>query len=130
MINNLIVGILSTVIGGLILAGLLAALNWELKRIGGDLSAIRSRVGLWFYTHLKQILVVGLLANAFLLAWVLLRFPTVNIWSVLAIVISVVLMALEIGVFLLIRTLEGVINAISRYLKNWAKNQPDKNPKV
>jgi len=40
-------------------------------------------------------------------------------------------MGFEIGVFLLIRTLEGVINAISRYLKNWANGQAEKSsPKL
>lgn len=114
MTRDLLIGILASVIGGLVTATLLAVLKWQLKHLkSGDFSA---RLSYWFYTHLKQIVIVGVVANAFLLAWVLLRFPAVNIWSVLAIVLSVVLMGFEIGVFLLIRTLEGVLKAISNFL--------------
>jgi hypothetical protein len=112
MTSNLLIGIFASIIGGLVTTALLAVLRWELKRLKGD----TERLSYWFYTHLKQIVVVGVLANAFLLAWVLLRFPTVNIWSVLFIVLSVVLMGFEIGVFLLIRTIEGVIKAIANFL--------------
>jgi len=95
------------------------------------LDGVPERLSYWFYAHLKQIVIVGVVANAFLLAWVLLKFPTVNLWSVLFIVLSVVLMGFEIGVFLLIQTLEGVMNAISNWLKNLAKNQREKSmPKV
>jgi len=112
MSSNLLVGILASVIGGLVTTALLAVLKWELKRLKGD----TERLSYWFYTHLKQIVVVGVVANAFLLVWVLLRFPTVNLWSVLFIVLSVVLMGFEIGVFLLIRTIEGVLKAIANFL--------------
>ncbi len=129
MTSDLLIGILASIIGGLVTAALLAILKWQLSRLKtGDLS---ERFSYWFYTHLKQIVIVGVVANAFLLAWVLLKFPTVNLWSVLFIVLSVVLMGFEIGVFLLIRTLEGVMNAISNWLKNWANNQREKStPKV
>ena len=129
MTSDLLIGILASIIGGLVTTALLAILKWQLNRLNtGDLS---ERLSYWFYAHLKQIVIVGVVANAFLLAWVLLKFQTVNLWSVLFIVLSVVLMGFEIGVFLLIRTLEGVMNAISNWLKNLAKNQPDKStPRV
>jgi len=129
MTSDLLIGILASIIGGLVTTALLAILKWQLNRLKtGDLS---ERLSYWFYAHLKQIVIVGVVANAFLLAWVLLKFPTVNLWSVLFIVLSVVLMGFEIGVFLLIRTLEGVMNAISNWLKNLSKNQREKSmPKV
>ena len=129
MTSDLLIGILASIIGGLVTAALLAILKWQLNRLKtGDLS---ERLSYWFYAHLKQIVIIGVVANAFLLAWVLLKFPTVNLWSVLFIVLSVVLMGFEIGVFLLIRTLEGVMNAISNWLKNLAKNEREKSmPKI
>lgn len=128
MTRDLFIGIVAGIISGLITTALVAILKWQIARLKGDLS---ERLTFWFYTHLKQIVIAGVLVNAFLLAWVLLKFPTVTLWSVLAIVLSVVLMGFEIGVFLLIWTLEGVINGISRNLKNWANAQAEKSsPKV
>ena len=88
MTSDLLIGILASIIGGLVTTALLAILKWQLNRLKtGDLS---ERLSYWFYAHLKQIVIVGVVANAFLLAWVLLKFPTVNLWSVLFIVLSVV----------------------------------------
>jgi len=113
MTRDLLIGIVASVIGGLVTTALLTVLRWELKRLKGDFT---ERLSYWFYAHLKQIVTFGVVANAFLLAWVLLKFPTVNLCSVLAIVLSVVLMGFEIGVFLLIRTIEGVLKGFSNFL--------------
>ena len=112
MSKDLIVGILSNLVGGLILAALLEAFKWELKRVKGDLSAVRSRLGLWFDMNLKRILIVGILVNLSGLTWLLIKFPTVHLWTVLVIVVSVALMGFQVGVFLLIRTIEGIFKAI------------------
>ena len=124
MSRELLIGIIASVIGGLVTSALLAVLRWQLKRLKtGDFSA---RLSYWFYSHLKQIVVVGVITNAFLLAWVLLRFPTVNFWSVLFIVLSVVLMGFEVGVFLLIRTIEGLIKGIANALKKMGEKSKPK----
>ena len=128
MTKDLTVAILGQIFGGLILAALLAALKWELKRIRGDLSAVRSRLGLWFDMNLKRILIVGILVNLFELAWLLIEFPTVHLWTVLAIVVSVALMSFQVGVFLLIRTLEGVINGILKFIRERGKEASAQKP--
>ena len=50
--------------------------------------------------------------EVFLLAWVLLHFPTVKLWTVLVIVLCVVSMAFQIGISLLIKTIESFLHAL------------------
>lgn len=113
MTRDLFIGIVAGIISGLITTALVTILKWQIARLKGDLS---KRVTVWFYDYLKQILIAGVLVNTFLLAWVLLKFPTINLWSVLVIVLSVVLMGFEIGVYLVIKTIEGFSGVLVKHL--------------
>src|SRR5207237_1634096 len=87
---------------------ILAVVKWRLVQLSGDFSTIKTKLSLWFSEHIKGI---GMALEVFLLAWVLLRFPTVKLWTVLVIVLCVVSMAFQIGIYLLIKTIESFLHA-------------------
>src|SRR5260370_12888518 len=112
MRGNILITIACGIIGNLITLGLLAVVKWRLVQLGGEFSAVKAKLSLWFAEHIKGILISGVLVEVFLLAWVLLKFPTVGLWTVLVIVFCVVSMAFQIRIYLLIKPIESFFKAL------------------
>ena len=112
MRKDILIAIICGIISNLITLGLIKIVRWRLLELGGDFSAVKAKLSLWFAEHLKGILITGVSLEVFLLAWVLVKFPTVQLWTVFVIIFCVVSMAFQIGVYLLIKTIESFLKAL------------------
>jgi hypothetical protein len=85
--GQIVIAIVLGVFSNLISAVLIEIVKWQLKRLSltGDLASASARLIYWFYSHLEAILLTGISLDIILLAWVLIKFPTVTVWTVLTI---------------------------------------------
>jgi hypothetical protein len=115
---QIIITLVLGVITNLISAGLLAILKWQLKKLAlpSDLPGMRERFLAWFYSNLGPIVLAGLILDVSLLAWLLLKFPTVTVWTVLLIVLSVAVMAFQLAIYIFIKVLQSILNWMLRGL--------------
>jgi hypothetical protein len=105
MTKELVIVIIAGVISGLITAALLAVLKWQLRRLKG--AEVGSRLASWIFDHLKHVLLIGAGFNLIFLAWILIKFPTVELWTVLVIVLAVAITAVQFGIFLLLLIMDA-----------------------
>lgn len=118
--GQIIVTIVLGVLSNLITLALVSILKWQLTRMAlpEDFPGLRARFQFWFYQHLDSIVLTGIIVDLVLLAFVLIKFPTVTVWTVLVIVFCVVVMAFQLAIYILIRVLKFIFNWI---LKGIAK---------
>src|SRR5439155_20088334 len=115
------IAILCGIVSNLITLALVEAVKWQLKQLKGDLSGVRTRISFWFYSHLNQILLVGLFVDAFFLTWLLLKFPTVSLWTVFAIVLCVVLSAFQLAIYLVNRMINSIFDSLMKWMSKLGK---------
>src|SRR5258706_13340898 len=127
MTAELLITIVCGVISSLIATGLFSVVKWRLKELGGW-SGVTGRLSVWFYARLRQILIAGILLDVFLLAWVLIKFPTVKLWTVLVIILSVALMAFQMALYLIIKIIDSLFSAMLKLGK--PKEPPYKAPET
>jgi hypothetical protein len=123
--GQIIIALVLGVITNLISAGLLAIVKWQLKKLAlpSDLPGIKERFLAWFYRNLEPIVLAGLLLDVSLLAWLLIEFPTVTVWTVLLIVLSVAVMAFQLAIYIFIKVLQSILNWMLKGLKKLS--EPD-----
>lgn len=117
--GQIIITIVLGVITNMISAGLLSILKWQLKKMAlpSNLPGIKERFLAWFYRNLEVIVLAGLVLDISLLAWLLLKFQTVTVWTVLLIVLSVAVMAFQLAIYIFIKVLQSILNWILKGLK-------------
>jgi hypothetical protein len=122
MSRDLVIAILCGIVSNLITLALVEAVKWQLRKLKGDLlSGVRARISFWFYVHLNQILLFGLFVNAFFLTWLLLKFPTVRLWTVFAIVLCVVLSAFQLAIYLVNRMINSIFDSLMKWMSKLGK---------
>jgi hypothetical protein len=122
MSENLIVTLACNVAGGLIVTALVAVIKWQVGKFKGNLPGLKDRLIVWLYLHLNAILLTGIIIDAFLLGWLLIKYPTVNLWTVLAIVVCIVLTAVQLALYLLNRIINSILESFQRLFKSLTKN--------
>ncbi len=127
MMQNLITIILG-VASGLIVTALLAVIRWQMGKLKGNLSGLKERTVFWLYGHLNAILLAGIFIDALFLTWLLTKYPTVNLWTVLAIVVCIVLTAVQLTLYLLNRIIRSLLESIPKLLSSFAKPKGDEKP--
>ena len=116
----IVLGILSNIISYI----LIAIAKWQLR----DVTVASAKEGLtyWFYTHLDSILLTGVSLDVILLVWVLFKFPTVTVWTVLVIVLCVAVMSFQLGMYMLIRLIKAILDWMLKGLKKWGESRSEK----
>jgi hypothetical protein len=113
----IVLGVLSNVISFI----MIEIVKWQLR--GLTVASAKERLTFWFYSHVESILLAGISIDLIFLAAVLIKFPTVTVWTVLVIVLSVAVMSFQIGLYMFIKLIKGILDWMLKGLKKWGQHQ-------
>ena len=115
----IVLGVLSNVISYI----MIEIVKWQLR--GLTVASAKERLTFWFYSHVESILLAGISIDLIFLAWVLVKFPTVTVWTVLVIVLSVAVMSFQIGLYMFIKLIKAILDWMLKGLKKWSQHQAE-----